>query len=161
MFCTILRRIHPHLVFLGGQARGPEGTHMQADAFPRTSGARNPIGIVKIFILIFLQLKVVLQAHIQPFALQVHFPFQWISWLILWGQLPWALRCAGSKSCKGAWRPFITACSSRYFSFSPAKSGAAGTGHAREGGALWGIGPDICPNPQTQKTTYIHLHGAL
>ena len=33
---------------------------MQADAFPRTSGARNPIVIIKIFI--FLLLKVVLQA---------------------------------------------------------------------------------------------------
>ena len=35
---------------------------MQADTFPRTSGARNPIVIVKIFIFIFLPLKVVLQA---------------------------------------------------------------------------------------------------
>ena len=35
---------------------------MQAYAFPRTSGARNPIVIVKIFIFIFLWLKVVLQA---------------------------------------------------------------------------------------------------
>ena len=33
---------------------------MQACVFPRTSGARNPIVIVRIFI--FLQLKVVLQA---------------------------------------------------------------------------------------------------
>ena len=35
---------------------------MQADAFPRISGARNPIVIVKIFI--FLPLKVVLQAKL-------------------------------------------------------------------------------------------------
>ena len=35
---------------------------MQAYVFPRTSGARNPIVIRKIFIFIFLQLKVVLQA---------------------------------------------------------------------------------------------------
>ena len=35
---------------------------MQAYAFPRTSGARNPIVIVKICIFIFLRLKVVLQA---------------------------------------------------------------------------------------------------
>ena len=35
---------------------------MQAYVFPRTSGARNPFVIVKIFIFIFLQLKVVLQA---------------------------------------------------------------------------------------------------
>ena len=35
---------------------------MQAYAFPRISGARNPIVIVKIFIFIFLRLKVVLQA---------------------------------------------------------------------------------------------------
>ena len=34
---------------LGGQAQGAEGTCMQADAFPRTSSARNPIVIVKIF----------------------------------------------------------------------------------------------------------------
>ena len=33
---------------------------MQAYAFSRTSGARNPIVIVKIFIFIFLQPKVVL-----------------------------------------------------------------------------------------------------
>ena len=39
---------------LGGQARGAEG--------PRTSGARNPIVIVKIFIFILLRLKVVLRA---------------------------------------------------------------------------------------------------
>ena len=37
------------LDWLGGQARGAEGTHMQADAFPWTSGAWNPIVIVKIF----------------------------------------------------------------------------------------------------------------
>ena len=30
------------LLLLGGQARGAEGTHMQAYAFPWTSGARNP-----------------------------------------------------------------------------------------------------------------------
>ena len=35
---------------------------MQAYTFPSTSGARNPIVIVKIFVFIFLQLKVVLQA---------------------------------------------------------------------------------------------------
>ena len=35
---------------------------MLAYVFLRTSGARNPIVIVKIFIFIFLQLKVVLQA---------------------------------------------------------------------------------------------------
>ena len=34
---------------------------MQTYAFPRTSGARNPIVIVKIFVFIFLRLKVVLQ----------------------------------------------------------------------------------------------------
>ena len=47
---------------LGGQARGAEGMCMQAYAFPRTSSGRNPIVIVKIFISIFLRLKVVLQA---------------------------------------------------------------------------------------------------
>ena len=47
-------------VLLGGQAQGAEGTHMQADAFPGTSGTRNPIVIVKIFIL--LPVIVVLQA---------------------------------------------------------------------------------------------------
>ena len=36
----------------------PKGQHV----FPRTSGARNPIAIVKNFIFIFLQLEVVLQA---------------------------------------------------------------------------------------------------
>ena len=35
---------------------------MQADVFPRISGARKLIVIVKIFIFIFLPLKVVLQA---------------------------------------------------------------------------------------------------
>ena len=35
---------------------------MQAYAFPRTSGARNPIVIVRNVIFIFLRLKVVLQA---------------------------------------------------------------------------------------------------
>ena len=45
---------------LGGQARGAKGTRMQAYAFPKTSSARNPIVIVRI--LIFLRLKVVLQA---------------------------------------------------------------------------------------------------
>ena len=35
---------------------------MQAEALSRTSGARNPIVIVKIFIFIFLRPKVVLQA---------------------------------------------------------------------------------------------------
>ena len=34
---------------------------MQAHAFPRTSGAKNPTVIVKVFIFIFLRLKVVLQ----------------------------------------------------------------------------------------------------
>ena len=34
---------------LGGQARGAEGTRMLAYAFPRTSGARGPIVIVRIF----------------------------------------------------------------------------------------------------------------
>ena len=48
---------------LGGQAQGAEGTCMQADAFPRSSSARNPIVIVKICIFIFLLLKVVLQAN--------------------------------------------------------------------------------------------------
>ena len=52
-----------HLSFLGGPARGAEGTRIQADMFPWTSSARNPIVIVKIFI--FLPLKVVLQA--KPF----------------------------------------------------------------------------------------------
>ena len=47
---------------LGGQARGAKGTRMQAYVFPRTSGARNPIVIVKIFIFIFLRLKLALQA---------------------------------------------------------------------------------------------------
>ena len=37
---------------------------MQAHAFPRTSGAKNPIVILKIFIFILLQLKVVLQAKL-------------------------------------------------------------------------------------------------
>ena len=58
------------LLLLGGKAQGAEGTRMQAYAFPRpldpsfprTTGARNPTVIVKIFIFIFLQLKVVLQA---------------------------------------------------------------------------------------------------
>ena len=35
---------------------------MQVDTFPRTSSARNPFVIVKIFIFIFLSLLVVLQA---------------------------------------------------------------------------------------------------
>ena len=47
------------LLFLGGQAQGAEGMHMQAYTFPRTSGARNPI-----VIFIFLRLKVVLQAKL-------------------------------------------------------------------------------------------------
>ena len=53
---------------LGGQARGAEGTRMLTYAFPRpwgfprTSGERKPIIINKIFIFIFLRLKVVLQA---------------------------------------------------------------------------------------------------
>ena len=34
--------------------------------------------------------------------------------IIFWAQLPWALRCMGSASCRGAWPPFITACSSSY-----------------------------------------------
>ena len=37
----------------------------RGNAFPRTSGAKNPIVIVKIFIFIFLRLKVMLQA--KPF----------------------------------------------------------------------------------------------
>ena len=69
---------------------------MQAYAFPRTSSARNPIVIVKIFICIFLRLKVVLQA----------------------------------KPCEGGWCNL-------------------------EG---WSRLPQIS---QKQKTTYIHLQGAL
>ena len=55
---------------------------MQADTFPRTSGARNPIVIVKIFIFIFLPLKVVLQAkpckggrgNLEGWSRQLHVP---------------------------------------------------------------------------------------
>ena len=43
---------------------------MQTYVFPRTSGARNPIVIVRIFIFIFLQLKVVLQAKLQGRVVQ-------------------------------------------------------------------------------------------
>ena len=49
---------------LGGEALGAEGTRTQPYAFPRTSGAKSPIVSVKILILIFLLLKVVLQAKL-------------------------------------------------------------------------------------------------
>ena len=59
---------------LGGQAQGAEGSRMQAYTFPRTSSARNPIVIVRIFIFIFLRLKVVLQGRVVQFGGLVQAP---------------------------------------------------------------------------------------
>ena len=65
MLGTLLQSLR----FLGGQARGAKESRKQAYALP--SGARNPIVIVKIFIYIFLRLKVVLQAKpVQERAMQ-------------------------------------------------------------------------------------------
>ena len=67
---------------------------MQADTFPRTSGARNPTVIVKIFIFIFL----------------------WLKWY-----------------CR--------------------------INYAREGGAIWRVGPDACKYLIHKKLhTYIYIY---